>query len=517
MDRTATQTLPGPSDAADRIRHALDKLAALQGQVIDLQEFLTDALLTLQAAAQPSGGSASPRNGTDPPADTAEVPQTVDLEKWLRDRDITIKQRRLQNPFDASFDRLAVFLGRHFENLRAFYGAIKTRLAGRSYPRSLSLQKLPPEQISELIKFGQDLHRNGFLKDFRYLKHDRLIRFDPQADGRVTNFFTGGWLERYVVLSATEYLTKQQPESPVVTLMNPQVVLPNGQDFEVDILMASSSTVLWFECKTGANYPAYVTKYGTVAQQFMQMDRNHAALVLLEELTEEEKANNSQFAQMSVLNLDDIGAFLASVAGETDQGEPAGPAQITIRPSIVPAGQSDLSTLLRRANVRPLEVGERRRILTDLIAQRSAAQGKVPLRDLVVQLKARYEAEQVAVSKSKINDVSTALIRSGCCERGSHPDYASDVWFLRGDLSADGAFDACSRLYIWTCLKTMGAKEITDNDVRAMGQIVWGDGMQDAHTSAMEIIEQLIHSGQCTRQKMDGRIIVHALGDGFVQ
>jgi hypothetical protein len=45
MDQNATHTKQGPSDAADRIRHALDKLAALQGQVIDLQEFLTDALI----------------------------------------------------------------------------------------------------------------------------------------------------------------------------------------------------------------------------------------------------------------------------------------------------------------------------------------------------------------------------------------------------------------------------------------------------------------------------------------
>ena len=68
-------------------------------------------------------------------------------------------------------------------------------------------------------------------------------------------FLSGHWLERYVLLTLLEALALNE------VLLNPQVILPNGDDFELDVFAIDSlGDPVWIEAKTG-DYQVHVQKY----------------------------------------------------------------------------------------------------------------------------------------------------------------------------------------------------------------------------------------------------------------
>jgi hypothetical protein len=68
---------------------------------------------------------------------------------------------------------------------------------GGSNKRS-SVRELPGPTAGALCQCVTRLHSSGLLSGFKDLKPDRCIFFVPFEDGRVNNFFTGGWTERYM-------------------------------------------------------------------------------------------------------------------------------------------------------------------------------------------------------------------------------------------------------------------------------------------------------------------------------
>jgi len=98
-----------------------------------------------------------------------------------------------------------------------------------------------------------------------------------QRNGKVINFFTGGWFERYVYQKISDLLIKNKLK--FTHLANPQIILPNGDDFELDLLFLIENQPLWVECKTG-EYQAYVQKYSN-ARKILNIPKNRSVLIIL--------------------------------------------------------------------------------------------------------------------------------------------------------------------------------------------------------------------------------------------
>ncbi|MGC8835045.1 MAG: hypothetical protein ACP5R4_13450 [Armatimonadota bacterium] len=254
--------------------------------------------------------------------------ECVDPEQWLADRGIGIKTKREESPLDEAFDRLCLFLGQRFESLGPFYNAVKQSLnAGGS--KTLDLTGAPSYVISDTVQFAHMLLDYGFLADSEYIRNTqrRLLRFVPQSHGQVINFFTGGWLERYVLQTVRERVKIHfgQEVDPKI-LLNPQVVLPDGSDFEFDILVGIPRSVLWFECKTG-NWQEYVTRYGRINERYMKDEVCVPTLVLLDPLKPEHKQSASALAGgMRVINLSELESYLNTVFVE--RSSPKGSASV---------------------------------------------------------------------------------------------------------------------------------------------------------------------------------------------
>jgi hypothetical protein len=248
-------------------------------------------------------------------AEAKEAPSTpvwTDPKQWLEKRNIQVKSVRVVSGIDPAADRAALFLGEHFAPLEPFYEAIKRRVSGGSKQKWFSVQGLPGTTIHDICQFAAMLHASAFLSEFKYVKRNQTVLFIPLDDGRVYNFFTGGWMERY-----TLHLVKQAVErspgtwSDEQALPGAQVLLPDGTDAELDLLVGlSGGRVLWLECKTG-DWQTYVTRFQSLNKRFIHLPPEQAALVLLDRLTAEQKASASALTAMTVLHLTELSDWLA--------------------------------------------------------------------------------------------------------------------------------------------------------------------------------------------------------------
>lgn len=308
-------------DHWDEVAQAvLIDLENLQGDVGRIQIKMIQHMLVKGAGAEPDSTEARsssskkaevPIRVGDKIASTETPPSpAADLKVWLEQRKITIKGVRPVSGIDAAADQLALYLGEKFATLADFYDYAKRRVTGHRN-KWYSVKDLPGPVIGNICAFCTKLLSNGFLSDYRYVKRDSAILFVPVEDGRVKNFFTGAWLERYVL-----QLIKRLAKDHIAGSLEDQVwtgvevSLPNGTDAEFDILVSlAGGKVLWIECKTG-RWQTYIERYRDLSERLVRLPPSQAALVLLQ-ISDEGKASASALTQMTVLNLKELPAWLA--------------------------------------------------------------------------------------------------------------------------------------------------------------------------------------------------------------
>lgn len=387
--------------------------------------------------------------------------------------------------------------------------------------------------ISDICQFARDLHSNGFLTRSQYFKDTRKLIFDPQRDGRVINFFTGDWLERYILLAALERAETLLPEGVKPEALTKAVVtLQDDQETELDILLGLPDRVIWIECKTG-DWQEHAVKFGRVARQ-LAIPPDQAALVLLDSMTPEQKRNASVLSRMTVISPEEVENFVENAfKSETTErsfssqsatnrplaadkpvsiSQTPAPRAPAVSPSD-PEAASRYIAWLAKCGLRPLDTHLRRQIVCDLAQLNKKEQA--PLSELQKRLKVQYEAASIQVSKSQISDVGNALRKAGMCLRQSHPAYPSGTWFLRANAFASEMLEQCALLYVWTLLKNPDWPDDSHLDKQTVGEIVlWDfDSKRDNAASIEQLLETLGAMGKC--QKNGAGWI--ATGETFVE
>ena len=217
VGRIVGETVNGPI-----LHDLLIRLERVQREVGEIQTDLIRLLAPAASTSPPAVDSGPPGlapvdvvEGVDADRNNSDErpPQCLQPAAWLAERGITVKRVAQTSDLDTAFDELALFLGERFATVQLLYDAIKRRVTGSPYPRSIKLTEQPAQACGDICTFARRLHANGFLSDYHYHKSTRTLVFDPQPDGRVTNFFTGGWLERYVLLTAVKHAEQRLPES----------------------------------------------------------------------------------------------------------------------------------------------------------------------------------------------------------------------------------------------------------------------------------------------------------------
>ena len=283
---------------------SLIKLEAVQRTIGDVQVDLLQQMTFDERRAQkemPPAHEPSPVDGA-----------WLDPQAWLTGRGIKLRTARQLSPSDAAADRIALYMGDHFATVAPFYQALKRRASGGYNKwRWFPVRDLPKNTFHAIFQLGTMLHSSGFLSTFEYLRHRESILFDPQEDGHVQNFLTGGWLERYVLQVTRQVVEKRTGAWHYEQALScAHLTLPDQSEAEFDMLLGPADKVLWVECKTG-DWQSYVKHFRTINAQFLHLPPTQAVLVLLGEVDEIDKASNGELTSMTVLDMVEFGDWLS--------------------------------------------------------------------------------------------------------------------------------------------------------------------------------------------------------------
>lgn len=218
---------------------------------------------------------------------------------FLHSKKIAIKNYR-ENLNDDIFLKLSNYLGSRFTHLKDLYSTIKPSLSsGGSF--YYNMQNKPQDVIAYSTQFCSMLHQNAFLSTYNYKKAAKSITGTPQRIGQVINFFTGAWLENYIMNFLLKCLETKGIDN-FSFVQNCQIELQNGDDFELDMVFVINGIPLWIECKTG-DYQRYITKYSDFRKKLGTEVQN--SILIISDLPEGLSKNLSSTFQLTVVDLEE--------------------------------------------------------------------------------------------------------------------------------------------------------------------------------------------------------------------
>lgn len=294
---------------SDRIEALLERIAVALERLVEQPaspSYVTEALKSHPAVYE---------NIPDTPALSSSPACPSILEPFLNSKSIRIKARPVEDPADRVIDSLSLFLGEHYNALSSLLGKIKRAMQAGT-PIFESLRGRSQQDINSVCQFCTRLHEVAFLEQYRYFRSPtNLIKAKTTTLPKAQRFFGGQWLERFILQKVK--VIHAQVASEVTGalgfeyLINPEITLPNGDDFELDILAAFGSSIYWIEAKSG-DYQQHASKYSKFARR-LGLDDEHSFMVLTDLPDDRCDALSSLFS-MTVCNLRTFEDKLLSVA-----------------------------------------------------------------------------------------------------------------------------------------------------------------------------------------------------------
>lgn len=297
----------------ERIAVALEQLVAASGNDRARHQELGGAIETLADAPQ---------------CPNSDESQHRVLEPFLNSKGIAIKVIPPEDASDQVIDSLSLFLGERYNALSSILMKIKRAMQNGTLITE-SLKDRAQVDVSSTCQFCTRLHEIAFLEQYQYLRSPTyLIRAKTTTLPKSQRFFGGQWLERFILQSVKSIHARITEEIgcaiPFEYLINPQIVLPNGDDFELDLLVSIGSSIYWIEAKSG-DYQQHVSKYSKFART-LGLDFAHSLMVLTDVPDERCDALSSLFS-MTVCNLKTFEQYMLS-AVRNDNAQAVSPAPI---------------------------------------------------------------------------------------------------------------------------------------------------------------------------------------------
>lgn len=281
---------------------------------IKLLEILERIAISLERIAQnesanklfvnnpkPQNVSQNDINNSNKITENFSYPQVSEqILNFLLDKKIKLKTYKIEEEIDNVLDNIALFIGNKYDKIKKVYNLIKANLvSGNSF--KLDLKNATQEEITYSCQLCHSLHEIAFLSEYKYFKSPQYLLYArPNRIPTAINFLSGQWLERFVKLEIKNMINKLNSPVKFSYISNPQIILPNGNNFELDLLVNIENEIFWIEAKTG-DYQNHIEKYSKMSK-IMQLPDKHAFMVL-PEISEQNCINLKKLFEMEVVNL----------------------------------------------------------------------------------------------------------------------------------------------------------------------------------------------------------------------
>ncbi len=223
------------------------------------------------------------------------------IQAYLRSKGIEIWTLPRPQASDETLDRIAVFMGTRYQQIGYLYGKIKSNMNfGKSF--TLRLKGYPEDQVSSMCQLGTHLHEIAFLEEYYYQRSPKFLLYGKTSKSSpALNFLSGQWLERFIKEQVIDLIENTNSDVKYAYLVNPQVILPDGADFELDVIFQVEEEIFWFEAKTG-EYQRHVEKYSKLSS-LLGLDEQHSYMILLD-IPEAQTKTLSSLFNMTVVNVE---------------------------------------------------------------------------------------------------------------------------------------------------------------------------------------------------------------------
>jgi predicted RNase H-like HicB family nuclease len=220
--------------------------AILQNTRTILQE-----LRSLRRGGRPEGQPSALAPQAQPQAQTQPKRSGLKVADYLAEVGLQLKPS-LPPSNDAeekALERLAGFMGERYSAFEGLYARLKSAAARGGADFQYSLSALSQQDIGTNTQICLWMKEAGLLEKYTYSSKQRRIYARPSKEGKHQGFLTGGWFERYVRQRAQLSLRRRNIAHDLEA--NPLILYPNGDRFEVDLLVRTPNRFVLVECKTG--------------------------------------------------------------------------------------------------------------------------------------------------------------------------------------------------------------------------------------------------------------------------
>ncbi len=224
-----------------------------------------------------TANSSKPDDSATATVKTDLTPGPVGILEFLKSRQIDVVGYSGIPVERNEFDKLAVFMGKKYDNIKILLKAIKSSInTGKTI--SLFLTNQTQQAISDVTQFGSTYKKIGGFKFYRYTSSNRQIMATVNRYNTHINFISGGWFEIFVRDFFINALEKAG--LPYDFMQNIKITLPNGDQFELDLIFQVKDKFFWFEAKTG-QYERYIERYRNMSK-ILNLPSEQTMMVLTE-------------------------------------------------------------------------------------------------------------------------------------------------------------------------------------------------------------------------------------------
>jgi hypothetical protein len=229
------------------------------------------------------------------------VPAGYFLNSFIKSSGMTIL-RLLDMPHAGSIhERIASAIGDSYDDIEPFLKALKYS-ASNKIPVTISTFKFTKQAKAKCVTLGNLLFKNAMLENYYFKQEKNQIYAKMSENPSVINFITGHWMEIYIFNTLQNMLDsyRKQYNSEIETYGNLQISLPDGNNFELDILGFINAQPLWIECKTGL-FQDSITKYKNFGSKFHIPHQN--SLMVISGISDEQASSISEIHGFNICTL----------------------------------------------------------------------------------------------------------------------------------------------------------------------------------------------------------------------
>ena len=280
-----------------RIEAKLDHLPAGRPRKVELPSL--KPLITQQTI-----GVAAPTAGL---SDENEAMAEEDVEflcEALRCLGFTVDQVRPSFEQTEELNKLAAYIGEHWEIFRSLWMDFKRALQGRGGVAK-KVGNYAPVDVSYICNLCTRMRDFAFLTSYTYRKAPHFFLQASISQMPPAQSFIGGeWFERFLLTEVKAaldaYCAPRNVTKKLRYINDTVVILPNQKGAEMDIFCEIDGLYFWLEAKTG-DYQQHVEKYDCMAKS-LHLPAKQVMVVILDLPETACRLLTQTYSHLTVLN-----------------------------------------------------------------------------------------------------------------------------------------------------------------------------------------------------------------------